>query len=74
MSHMMPEEQGRECQEVLRKLIGKKVVDMEFKTYENECWRIYITTDKGQVVMTFCKDWSCPVVEDRDYVKENFED
>jgi hypothetical protein len=71
---MLPEEQSHECKEVLEKLVGKKVVGIDFKTYENECWRIYITTDQGQMVMTFCKDWGCPVVEDRAYVEEHFDD
>jgi hypothetical protein len=56
----------RECQEALENLVGKKVVDIKFKTQNNDCWRLYITTDKGEMVMTFCKDWICPVVEQRD--------
>jgi len=55
----------KECQEALEKLIDKKIVDVNFKTYDDDCWRLHIDTDKGEMVMTFCKDWVCPVVEYR---------
>jgi hypothetical protein len=60
------EEHAQECNEALNELVGKKVLDIEFKPYHNNCWRIYITTDSGKMVMSFCKDWSCPEVENRD--------
>jgi len=59
------------CQEALEKLLGKKILDVKFKTYNNDCWRLHIDTDKGEMVMTFCKDWSCPAVE---YRKPKIED
>ncbi|MDI6703017.1 hypothetical protein U2150_07590 [Methanothermobacter wolfeii] len=55
----------RECAENLMELVGRKVVDVRFKVYDDECWRIYIITDSGKMVMTFCRDWKCPVVEKR---------
>lgn len=60
---MKSEIQAKECQEELDKLKGRKVLDSSFKTYGNNCWRLYIVTDMGKMVMTFCQDWSCPVVE-----------
>lgn len=57
----------KECQEAFRHLIGKKVNDIKFKKQNNDCWRVYIITDKDTVVMTYCKDWLCPVVEHRSY-------
>ncbi|MFB2623359.1 MULTISPECIES: hypothetical protein [Methanothermobacter] len=59
-----------ECAANLMELVGKRVVDVEFRTYDDKCWRIYITTDSGGIVMTFCRDWKCPVVEKRDKVKD----
>nr|WP_243687541.1 hypothetical protein [Methanobacterium formicicum] len=38
-------------------------MDCSFRAYNNNCWRLYIVTDTGKMVMTFCPDWSCPVVE-----------
>jgi len=52
------------CQKALKKLLDKKIVDVKFKTHD-DCWRLHIDTDKGKMVMTFCRDWSCPVVEYR---------
>jgi hypothetical protein len=60
------EEHAAECQEALEKLVDKKVLDIKFKPYNHNCWRLYINTDKGKLVMTFCEDWTCPVVEYRD--------
>ncbi len=60
---MYNEEHAKECQEHLEKLKGRTVMDCSFKAYENNCWRLYIVTDKDELVMTFCPDWSCPVVE-----------
>ncbi|MBM4241995.1 MAG: hypothetical protein FJ150_10110 [Euryarchaeota archaeon] len=54
-----------ECQETFSKLMGKKVLDIKFKTHNHDCWRIHLVTDKGEFVMTFCKDWLCPEVEHR---------
>jgi hypothetical protein len=59
-------EYAAECQEALKKLIDKKVLDIKFKQYDNNCWRLYINTDKGKMIMSFCEDWKCPVVEYRD--------
>lgn len=53
----------KECQDQLDKLKDRKVKDVWFKTYPNDCWRLYIDTEDGKLVMTFCPDWSCPVVE-----------
>lgn len=64
------EEHAEECQEALQKLANKKVLDIKFKPYNNDCWRLYINTDKGKLVMTFCNDWTCPVVEYRDAPEE----
>ncbi|NYB51669.1 MAG: hypothetical protein A4E25_00312 [Methanobacterium sp. PtaB.Bin024] len=53
------------CQEDLEKLIGKKIISVRFKSYNEDCWRMHIDTDQGRIVMTFCRDWPCPVVEYR---------
>ena len=63
--HLEINEHMQECQEALQKLIGKTIVDIRFKPQNSDCWRLYITTDTGKMVMTFCKDWMCPVVEHR---------
>jgi hypothetical protein len=63
---MTIEEHAQECNEALSKLVGKKVLGIEFKPYNNDCWRLYINTDKGNMVMSFCRDWSCPEVELRE--------
>lgn len=60
---MSNKEHAKECQEQLEKLEGRKVIDCSFKAFENNCWRLYIVTDMGKLVMTFCPHWSCPVVE-----------
>lgn len=60
---MVINEQVEECQETLEKLIGKKILEIKFKPYNHDCWRLYITTDKDELVMTFCKDWKCPVTQ-----------
>ncbi|BDH80070.1 MAG TPA: hypothetical protein GXX31_01105 [Methanothermobacter sp.] len=54
-----------DCRENLKKLIGKRILDVEFKFYDDECWRIHLDTDDGSFVMTFCKSWTCPIVEHR---------
>ncbi len=59
------EERTQECNDALNKLVGKKILEIEFKPYDNNCWRLYITTDKGKMVMTFCRDWTCPEIEHR---------
>jgi hypothetical protein len=56
---------AEDCQEALAKLLDKKIVSVKFKSYNGDCWRMHIDTDKGEVVMTFCRDWTCPVVEYR---------
>lgn len=60
------EERAQECNEALNELIGKKVLEIKFKPYDNNCWRIYVRTDRGNMVMSFCENWSCPEVENRD--------
>jgi hypothetical protein len=60
------EEHAQECNDALSKLIGKKVLEIKFKPYNNNCWRLHINTDKGKMVMSFCRDWSCPEVENRE--------
>jgi hypothetical protein len=60
------EEHSQECNEYLAKLVGKKVLEIEFKPYDSDCWRLYMTTDKGKMVMTFCRDWQCPEIEYRE--------
>jgi hypothetical protein len=62
---MTIEEQEDECQEALEKLIGKRILKIKFKPYDHNCWRLYITTDKDELVMTFCRDWKCPVTQYR---------
>lgn len=52
-----------ECHETVAKLEGKKILEVKFKSYARDCCRLYLTTDKGELIMTFCKDWECPVVE-----------
>ncbi len=59
-----------ECNEALSTLVGKKILDILYKPYNDNCWRLYITTSEGKVVMTFCRDWVCPEVELR-YEKES---
>ncbi|BDZ72191.1 hypothetical protein J2743_001947 [Methanobacterium petrolearium] len=71
---MNGEMQAEECQEQLDKLNGRKVVECSFKTYENKCWRLYIVTDEGKLVMTFCPDWTCPVVEHHEAHHEKISD
>ena len=39
------EEHAQECNEALNELVGKKVLEIKFKPYDNDCWRIYIKTD-----------------------------
>ncbi len=58
--------QVEECQNSLEKLIGKKIVEIKFKPYDHDCWKLFITTDKDELVMTFCRDWKCPVTQYRD--------
>jgi hypothetical protein len=65
MYYMAIEERIRECQQAIEKLENKRVLDVKFKPYNRNCWRLYLTTDKGKLVMTFCKDWECPVIEYR---------
>jgi hypothetical protein len=62
---MAIEEHIQECQEVIGELKGKKILDAKFKPYNHDCWRLYLTTDKGKLVMTFCNDWECPAIEYR---------
>ena len=59
------EEHAQECNEALTKLVGKKILEIQYKPYDNDCWRLYITTNKGKMVMTFCRNWNCPEVEHR---------
>lgn len=59
------EEHAKECNDALEKLVDKKILDVKFKPYNNDCWRLYIKTDKGEMVMSFCRDWTCPEVEYR---------
>jgi hypothetical protein len=63
MIFMAINEQIKECQHELEKLIGKKILEIKFKPYNRDCWRLYITTDKDELVMTFCKDWKCPITQ-----------
>ena len=67
---MPSKNQSDECREALEKLVDRKVTDIDFKSYNDDCWRIYISTDHGKMVMTFCKGWNCPVVEHRDEAVE----
>lgn len=59
-------ERIQECQEAIEKLVDKRIQSVKFKPYNHDCWRLYINTDKGKLVMTFCKDWECPVIEHRE--------
>ena len=52
------EEHAQECNEALTKLVGKKILEIQYKPYDNDCWRLYITTNKGKMVMTFCRNWN----------------
>ena len=63
---MVMNEQVEECQDALKKLIGKKIVEIKFKPYNHDCWKLFITTDKDELVMTFCRDWKCPVTQYKD--------
>jgi hypothetical protein len=60
---MTIDERIQECQEAIQMLEDKKILEVKFKPYNRSCWRLYLTTDKGKLVMTFCKDWDCPVME-----------
>ncbi len=61
---MTLQEQLNDCKETLTQLVGKKVKDVDFKSSE-ECWRIYIYTDQGKIVMSYCHGWVCPAIEHR---------
>ena len=61
---MTQQEQLNDCKKTLEKLVGKKVKNVDFKSSE-ECWRIYIYTDQGKIVMSYCNGWVCPAVEHR---------
>ncbi|MGZ7043141.1 MAG: hypothetical protein ACXVHM_00940 [Methanobacterium sp.] len=63
---MVRKERITECEEAVMKLENKKIIDVKFKPSNRDCWRLHLTTDKGKLVMTFCKDWECPVIEYRD--------
>ena len=63
------EEHALECNEALNRLVGKKILKVQYKPYDKDCWRLYITTDKGKMVMSFCRNWACPEVEHRDMDK-----
>ncbi len=54
------EEHAHECNEALSDLIGKEILDIQFKPVDVNCWKLYITTKTGKMVMSFCKNWSCP--------------
>jgi len=60
-------ERIHECQEAIDLLVDKKILDVEFKPYNNNCWRLYIITNKGKLILTSCKDWDCPAIEKRDF-------
>ena len=62
---MKLEEHAQECNDALSDLIGKKILDVEFKPIDTDCWKLYITTNTGKLVMSFCKTWSCPEIENR---------
>jgi hypothetical protein len=62
---MKMEEHTQECNNALSMLVGKKILEIEFKPYNNDCWRLYITTNTGKMVMSFCRNWICPEVESR---------
>lgn len=59
------DEKIKECQETLEKLVNKKITGVKFKPYNNDCWRLYLDTNKGKIVMTVCSHWDCPVMEYR---------
>ncbi|MGB7968601.1 MAG: hypothetical protein WCF28_03385 [Methanobacterium sp.] len=59
------EEHAQECNNALNDLVGKEILDIEFKPIDINCWKLYITTSSGKMVMSFCKNWSCPEVENR---------
>jgi hypothetical protein len=59
------EEHAQECNNALSDLIGKEILDIEFKSIDINCWKLYITTNTGKMVMSLCKNWSCPEVENR---------
>ena len=59
------EEHTQECNNALSDLIGKEILDIEFKPVDNNCWKLYINTNSGRMVMSSCKNWSCPEVENR---------
>ncbi|MBU4534530.1 MAG: hypothetical protein KKF16_01585 [Euryarchaeota archaeon] len=61
---MTQQEQLKDCKKTLQQLVGKNVKNVDFETSE-DCWRIYIHTDQGKIVLSFCKGWFCPVVEHR---------
>ncbi len=60
------DQQHQECQEALEKLQGRKVLAISFETHNDKCWSLHIETDKGNLVMTYCKTWNCPVVQHRE--------
>jgi len=60
---MNTEEHTQECNDALNKLVGKKILNIEYKRCDENCWKLYITTDNDKMVMTFCKKWICPEVE-----------
>lgn len=60
---MVKEERIHECEEAVEKLKNKNIRDVKFKQYNRDCWRLYLTTDKGKLILTFCKDWECPVID-----------
>jgi hypothetical protein len=62
---MVKNERIKECEEAIIKLENKKILNVKFKAKDRDCWRLYLTTNKGKMVMTFCKDWECPVIEYR---------
>lgn len=64
---MKAEEHTKEFKKALGKLTGKKIVDITFKPYNSNCLRIYITTNNGKVVMSFCRDWKHPELELRNF-------
>ncbi len=61
------EERIHECQEAVDLLVDKKILDIKFKPYNHRCWKLFIITDQGNLVLTFCKDWDCPAIEKKDF-------
>lgn len=57
----------KDGQKALEKLVDKKIVKVSLKSHDEDCWRMHIDTDKGRVVLTYCKDWKCPIVEYREH-------